>query len=324
MVKTRTAHSTFVTLWLLAMTAGYLLVPTQTALAQQVAVVVNGDPITTFDIEQRSKLIQLTTHKTPSRQEVVEDLINDKVKIQLAKRYKLELSDSDIDSSFGDMARRMQMSSEKLTQTLGAQGVHAYTLKDRIRAEMVWQQIVRGKFQASLQVTEKDIASALKGKDNKETTGYEYSLTPILFVVARGAGEEAVAVKKRDAESLRARFDNCDTGIALARGLRDVAVRAPITKTSADLAPALRDILDKTQVGHLTNPEVTPQGVEVFALCTKRETKLGSVANREVQNKLYSDQFAAHSKSLLATTRKQAMIEYKEGANAAPAGRKPR
>ncbi len=87
----------------------------------------------------------------------------------------------------------------------------------------------------------------------------------------------------------------------LARGLRDVAVRDPITKTSADLAPALRDILDKTQVGRLTDPEVTTQGVELFAVCAKKETKVNSAAKREVQNKLFADQFASHSKSLLAS-----------------------
>src|SRR5262245_1417508 len=40
-----------------------------TASAQQVVVIVNGEPITALDIEQRSKLTQLSTHKTPSRQE---------------------------------------------------------------------------------------------------------------------------------------------------------------------------------------------------------------------------------------------------------------
>ena len=34
--------------------------------AQTVAVMVNGEPITHYDIEQRSKLNFLTTHKQPS------------------------------------------------------------------------------------------------------------------------------------------------------------------------------------------------------------------------------------------------------------------
>jgi len=45
---------------------------TDRADAQAVAIV-NGDPITAFDVEQRAKLIQLSTHQTKSRNEVVEE-----------------------------------------------------------------------------------------------------------------------------------------------------------------------------------------------------------------------------------------------------------
>src|ERR1700704_6429322 len=71
--------------------------------AQTVAVMVNGEPITNYDIEQRSKLTALTTHKTPSRQEVIEDLINEKVKIKEAKRFGVDPTPADIVSSFALM-----------------------------------------------------------------------------------------------------------------------------------------------------------------------------------------------------------------------------
>ena len=38
-----------------------------TARAQQVVVIVNGEPITALDIEQRSKLTQLSTHEDACR-----------------------------------------------------------------------------------------------------------------------------------------------------------------------------------------------------------------------------------------------------------------
>jgi peptidyl-prolyl cis-trans isomerase SurA len=282
------------------------------ALAQQVAVIVNGDPITTYDIQQRSKLIQLQTHKTPSHDEVLNDLIDDKLKVQIGKRYRLEMSDAELETAYGEMAGRMRLNAAQLTQTLANQGVAAYTMKDRLRAQTVWQQIVRGKFQASLQLNEKEIEQKLEVRNQDDAVGYDYTLQPILFVIPRGSSDEAASIKKRDAEALRARFDNCNSGLAIARGLRDVAVRQPITKNSADLPPALREILDKTPVGKLTEPEVTAEGVQVFALCNKRETKAVSAAKREVQNELYAEQFTAKSKRLLAELRKQAMIEYKE------------
>ena len=67
------------------------------ALAQKVVVVVNGRPITDYDITMRSKLTQISTHKTPSRQETIDDLVNDKIKIAEGARYGITASDADVD-----------------------------------------------------------------------------------------------------------------------------------------------------------------------------------------------------------------------------------
>ncbi|HEX7882094.1 MAG TPA: peptidylprolyl isomerase, partial [Afipia sp.] len=60
-----------------------------TVMAQSVAAMVNGEAITNFDVDQRIKLTQLTARKVISRQEALEELINDKLKVKEAKRYGL-------------------------------------------------------------------------------------------------------------------------------------------------------------------------------------------------------------------------------------------
>ncbi len=59
------------------------------AASAQVVVIANGSPITAYDIEQRSKLIATLTHKTPTRQEVIKELIDYRIKIAKAKSYGL-------------------------------------------------------------------------------------------------------------------------------------------------------------------------------------------------------------------------------------------
>jgi len=280
------------------------------ALAQHVAVIVNGAPITTYDIEQRTKFNTLSTHKTPGRQEVIEELIDEKLKVQAGQRYKLEVSDGDVDNAFANMAKRMHLTSEQLTGALAHAGVDAQTLKARIKADIAWQQIVRGKFAWSLQVRDKDIRDKLKDDDKKEV-GYEYLLRPILFIVQPGASEQVIDGRKREAEALRVRFESCDSGLNFARALRDVAVRDQIVKSSADLAPALRKILDEVAVGKLTSPEITPQGVQMFALCAKRENKVDSAATQETRNEMFQEQFQAKSKRYLDELRRGSMIEVK-------------
>lgn len=282
------------------------------AQAQHVAVIVNGSPITTYDIEQRSKFTALSSHKTPNRQDVIEELIDEKLKVQIGERYKLEISDADVDNAYTSMSRRMRLTSEQLTAALAHAGIDAGTLKARIRADISWQQIVRGKFQSSLQVRDKDVFAKLSKDDkDKKEVGYEYVLRPILFIVQPGSSEQTLDGRKREADALRMRFENCESGLNFARALRDVAVRDQIIKSSADLAPALRKILDEVTVGKLTSPEVTPQGVQMFALCAKRENKVDSAATKEVRDEMFAEQFQAKSKRYLEVLRKQAMIEVK-------------
>ena len=51
----------------------------------------------------------------------------------------------------------MRTTADQLTQMLAKSGVNASTLKSRIRADIAWQQLVRGRYQASLQIGEKDL-----------------------------------------------------------------------------------------------------------------------------------------------------------------------
>src|SRR4051812_38658337 len=74
--------------------------------AQSVAVMVNGEPITNYDIEQRTKLNFLTMHKQSPRQEIIDELIDEKVKIKEAKKYGIDPTSSDIEQSYTGMSSR--------------------------------------------------------------------------------------------------------------------------------------------------------------------------------------------------------------------------
>jgi peptidyl-prolyl cis-trans isomerase SurA len=279
----------------------------------QVVVIANGSPITEYDIQQRTKLLTISTHKPPTRQEIINDLIDDRLKISRAKVYGLEVGDTEVNGAFEGMANRQHITPEQFSQVLERAGISPNTVKSRIRAELTWQQLIRGKYASSLQVGDSDIASALKERNENEaaTVGYDYTLYPVIVVVARGANESTMALKRSEAENLRSRFVSCNEGLAMARGLRDVAVREPISRSSVDLSPQLRELLGNMQVGHLTTPEVTAQGLQMFAVCNKKESKTETPLKRELREQIFTKRFESESKKFLDEIRKSAMIEYK-------------
>jgi peptidyl-prolyl cis-trans isomerase SurA len=280
--------------------------------AAQVVVIANGSPITEYDIQQRMKL-DASAHKTVTRQQIIDDLIDDRLKISKAKVYGLEVDDNEVSRAFEGMATRQHITVQQFSQVLERAGISPNTVKARIRAEMTWQQLIRGKFGSSLQVGESDIANALKARNESETSavGYVYTLYPVTIVVPRGSSEGTISAKRGIADNLRVRFVSCNEGLAMARSLRDVAVREPITRSSADLTPQLREILGNIEVGHLTAPEVTAQGLQMFAVCNKKETTAESPLKREVREQLFTKRFDSESKKFLEEIRKSAMIEYK-------------
>jgi peptidyl-prolyl cis-trans isomerase SurA len=280
------------------------------ALAQHVVVFVNGEPITAIDIEQRSKFLLLTTQKPAPRQEVLDALIDEILKVREGARWGIIVPDSDVDNSYAAMASRMGRTPDQLTQELASKGVNSKTLKARIRADIVWQQLVRGRYSARLQLSDKDVQSAIETKGGDATSiGFDYTLRPILFFVRPGSDAAAYDSRRRDAEALRKTFRGCTESIPGVRAMRDVAVRATVVRTSADLPEELRKILDSIPVGQLTPPELTKHGIEMFAVCSKNETRTDTPKLRETKNTLAANRFEQESKRYLRKLRAAAMIE---------------
>lgn len=277
----------------------------------QVALLVNGDPITNYDIEQRGRLIQISTRKQPSRQQIIEELISDKLKIQVGKRYGVVVSDTDVDNAFANIARSSGTTADNFAKGLESGGLNPNTLKAKLRADIAWGQIVRGKFASRLQVGEKDIFEALEKKTDGKDVGHEYLLRPIVLVVPRGSPASFVEARKKEADALRARFQDCATGVPFARALRDVAVREPIRRNSADLSPQLRENLSKIELGRLTPPEVTNSGIEMFAVCERKETASETPGKRQIRDEMFSERFQEQGKNYLKELRAGAMIEYR-------------
>lgn len=298
--------------WAVCAAVGFALCAPIAARAQ-VVVVANGSPITELDIQQRTKLVASGGQRAPSRKEVIQDLIDDRLKIAKAKTYGLDVSEQQVDQSFAAMAQRQGASTEQFTQFLARNGISPNAVKARIRAELTWTQLVRGRFSTSLNVTDADIANAMRSQNASDAplAGFIYTLYPVVIVVPHGTSEGVLAAKRREADNLRSRFTNCKDGLALARALRDVAVREPVARSSADLPKQLQDLLASMEVGRLTTPDVTAQGLQMFALCEKKQASTESPLKKELRDKLYSSRYEAESKKFLEEIRKSAMIEYK-------------
>jgi peptidyl-prolyl cis-trans isomerase SurA len=295
-----------------AVVGAILLAGASIARSQEVVALVDGVPITELDIAQRTKLEQLG-NQHPTRQEVLNNLIDEVLEVKEAKRFEIDVPQSEIDSQYATVAQHMNVDTKKLTEMLAHGGTSEQSLKSHLRAQLAWNALVRGRFKASLEIPDTDVEAQLNlhQPDQKDSVGYEYMLRPIVFVVAPGSPDAVFDARKREADALRARFADCTTGLPFARALTEVAVREQVIKFSADLPQQSRAILDGTDLGHLTPPERTSEGMQMFAVCGKKETKNDTPEQKKIHDELFDKKFGAKAAIYLQKLRREAMIEYK-------------
>jgi peptidyl-prolyl cis-trans isomerase SurA len=293
-----------------AMLAAALLMPVP-AYAQHIVAVVNGVPITSIDVSQRRAFIRLSQHKNVSAKQATDDLIDQALILKQAKMYGITTPDKEVEARFAQVAQSAHLTPEKLGQALARSGASERTFKEAIRTQLTYQTMLSRRFNAANAVSREAITKQLEASKGGNEQAYRYTLRQILFVVPTSAGARALAQRHSEAEALRRRFTSCDSGVALATGLRDVAVKPAVTRDSTQLPKEVRDTLGKTPVGHLSPPERVGEGYQVIAVCGRQSIKGGQARREEIASKLANEKFKAEAADYLKELRRTAVIQYR-------------
>jgi len=294
--------------------AGFSASPPAVADSAIKVLVDDTPPITTYDIRNRAGLLRLTTRGRAGRSQAIEDLIDERLKMQEAARQRITITDAEVDRAFGQIASRAKLTPARLSQALRRSGVNPQTLKDRLRAEIAWSRIVRARFQATVKITERDVAEALAGKEttaDADTGISQFDLQPIIFVIPAKASKGYIAQRRREAEAFRSRFAGCDQALDQAKKLKGVVVKPKTRRTSENLRGATGESIAQTEVGKATRPEKVPQGYQLLGVCAKRDLAGQSMAAEEVRDKLSNERGSRMARGFLRDLRANAVIEYR-------------
>jgi peptidyl-prolyl cis-trans isomerase SurA len=272
---------------------------------------VNDQAITSYDIAQRAKLMQIAGEKGGEKA-AIEQLIDEALEVGDAKLHGIGIPQGRVDDAFASIADRMKMTPPKLTQALASQGIAAETLKRRIRAQMTWQAVIQARSRFNVSVKSSDIMQALNAQgDPDKIKTREFMLQQIIFVVPKGSSASYIAQRRREAEAYRLRFAGCDKSIELAKGLKDVAVRNIGRRTSDMLTGDDGKEVQNTPAGKTTRPVSDNQGVSIVAVCSVREIASNAAAVSQMEDKLSLEQNKDAGKDYLKKLRDKAVIKYR-------------
>ena len=277
------------------------------ASAQNVLATVNRVPITNFDVAQRIRIAQLTERRRLDSRSALQELIDDQVKLNEARKIGYRVTEEGVDQEFARLARRANQSVSQFSEGLRRAGLEPNALRDQLRANTAWSVLLRDQARRGSQVTSEDIDKAIAESKKKQNEIVDYELQSVVFVVGSG---QSPGERERAANAARGRFTGCEGGLEGFRDLKDVAVRPPVIRSSETLGPELLKLLERTPVGKLTPPARTEQGIEMVAVCGKKTRDNSAQIRSEIAAELSEKKIRENSKAYLETLRKRVDIQY--------------
>lgn len=277
------------------------------ALPAQAAVkaTVNGVQISDVQVAQRLKLFQLEGRN--GSKAALEELIDEAIMMQEAKRLNIEISDTQVDAAFQNVARNIKVSVENLKRVLAQNGVNEGTLRDRLRAALAWNEVTTIAVMPRIQISDVELEQKAEAKLDASMS-YDYILKEVLFVMPGGKG--AANQRTAQANQYRKSFQGCDNAVQLSLSYTDAAVIDVGRRHATQMPEAIAKELAGLNVGGITKPRVVENGVSMLAVCSKSvaedTTFIKSNLRAEAGNAQLKEATAAYLKEL----REKAKIIY--------------
>ncbi|MEM9572262.1 MAG: SurA N-terminal domain-containing protein [Pseudomonadota bacterium] len=241
--------------------------------------VVNDDPISFTDVRQRARLLLLSLGgQQPTQEQIqqittqaLEQLIDEKLQLQEAAEYEVEVSDDDIASSINRLAQQSGITRDILLQSLIQSGVNPASLEEQTRADIAWRRIMGGLYGSRIRISDNQISEQIKRLEADALK--EQYLVSEIFIYAPLAEDKAQALPAANSivEQLRA---GAQFQVAAQR-----FSMAPTAATGGDMGwiviedfdDARRDILKNMDGPGITNPIEVDDGIYIINMRGKRD-----------------------------------------------------
>lgn len=329
--------------------------------AQSVVVMVNDDPITSYDVAQRQRFLALTSgfgqrmkqrlqsdktkeqfqaymreHRPQSkdeaealqkkfvaniqqevlsnasssaRQEAIDQLIDERLMLQAAKDQKIDITEAEVNEALTQMAKRGSDGKASLDDFLGqfkSQGVNPVTLKQRIKAQNAWREVIRRVYGSRVRAA---VSPATTSSTDDGDVTVDVKL--VRLGLPASADQKVVAGRLIEAETLLKNFSSCDKLAGDVKKIKNASVKDIKNEKLANFRGDVRAALLRAEAGQMTPAVIGSGAVELHALCGKKTAVAsGSSGKQGGQRDVVQEEFQLYSRRHLKDMRDRANLKY--------------
>ncbi|MCF6293708.1 MAG: peptidylprolyl isomerase [Robiginitomaculum sp.] len=136
----------------------------QGQVSEGVTAIVNDQVISSFDVRQRIRMMILSTQAQPTEEslrrfqsQAMRSLVDERLKLQEAGKYDIEVSQREIDQQIARLARQNNADAESIKADLLKANISPSTLEEQIKADIAWQILINGKYGSRVRVSNNQI-----------------------------------------------------------------------------------------------------------------------------------------------------------------------
>jgi peptidyl-prolyl cis-trans isomerase SurA len=304
------------TIWLGLTAAGGTQAPPQAQTADRILVIVNDQPISEYELRQRTKLIRaLGAPKISAeklRELVIKRLVEERLKRQEATRLKIKVTDKQILSTINNMAKRSRQSVDGIKARLKKAGVSFDTLKQQIQVTVAWNTVIRRKFSRRISVDKSDVKRTHAKMLQKPPPSRKIAvLRQVILPIRRGGLVGSAQTRQIEARRIYRRFKGCGSLKRITSSVFNVHVGPARSMPLERLPPPLRKLLLQTGPGRISRPAASRGGIVMIAYCGNKEIKAPPITEKQVENQLINQQLIVMATRLLRDLREDSVIEYR-------------
>jgi peptidyl-prolyl cis-trans isomerase SurA len=245
-----------------------------------------------------------------SRKKALEELIEERLKLQEAKRNSALASDEEVSRIINGMAGRNKMNEKQFAQHLKGMGVDINTMRQRVRASLSWTDVIRRKFGHQVAVADADIdrlvASAPGGEDEVDLQVHR-----IRILLPAKSDQSKITESLHEADMLRAKFSGCKNTASLAAGVTGAKFEDLGERKPSSIPEPTRSLLLSAADGEMLPPRISDDGVELWAVCGRKVVKADDKKRTAAQDELRQREFGILAQRHLKDLRQDAHIEYR-------------
>jgi peptidyl-prolyl cis-trans isomerase SurA len=262
--------------------------PPKRALTEGVVALVNDELVSSFDLRQRMLLLIATSGLQPNeqnlpgiQQQALRSLIDEHLQNQELKKFDVKIKDAEVDEEISAIASENKTTKDRMLASLEQAGVRPQTLRDELRAQIGWRELVGGRYGSRARVGDVEIEQTIQRI--AAASAKPQFLVGEIYLDAQTVGGMDEAMN-----GARQLVDQLVKGAPFTAVARQFS-NAPSAASGGDagwlvsgeMEPAVEQALINMKPGQLSLPIQTDKGVWIVYLREKRAGGMSTIVHLE-------------------------------------------